>query len=176
MVNNMATDEQLIKEAEYYLNNNVTIEQASIDLNISKRTLQLHLKKLEDIAPATFALVKAKKDANIHKGKIKGGLTGKRGATWTEEDAKRVATLILSQEMTYREAEEKTGIPSSTIHDMVHKGVNPDEGGSLLYALAEANRRGLTLDEFYKQHSLEHVNSDIISKQIQEDNMSSRRK
>ena len=41
----MASIEQIINEADYYLNNNVNIDQASEALGISRRTFQLHMKK-----------------------------------------------------------------------------------------------------------------------------------
>jgi len=160
----MITDEQIIKEAERYLEEDITsIDEASSALGISRRTFQLHMKKLEEIAPETFLLVKAKKEANIVSGVKKGGETGKRGTTWTKEEAKDIAERMISGVMTYREAAEKTGIPSSTIHEMVHKGLDDAEISSLLYVLSEANRRGMSVEDYLKKHRQEHVTSDIVA-------------
>jgi len=172
----MATEEQIIKEAEYYLNNNVTIQQASHDLNISKRTLQLHIKKLEEISPLTFKLVQEKIKLNIKEGNVKGGSTGKRGPSWTKEQATEIATKIIENEMTYQEAEDFFGIPSSTIHDMVKKGVFDQEKISLLYALSEANRRGVSISEFIEQHKKEHPISESIARDINTESLSRKNK
>ena len=45
----MASNEQILNEANYYLGNNVNVDQASQALGISRRTFQLHMKKLEEI-------------------------------------------------------------------------------------------------------------------------------
>lgn len=151
MVNKMASDERILEEADYYLNNDVTIEQASTDLQISKRTLQLHLKKLEIIDPDKFKLVTDKKKNNERQGRIKGGTTGKRSATWTKEEAKAVAIQMIKEQMTYSEAEDKMGTPKSTIYEMVHKGIEDNYTQSLLFALSESNRRGITLEKYMSE-------------------------
>ena len=43
----MTNNEDIKKEADYYLENDVNITQASKKFGISKRTFQLHMKKLE---------------------------------------------------------------------------------------------------------------------------------
>ena len=165
----MTTKEEIIKEAEYYINNDVTIEQASSDLHISKRTLQLHLKKLEELAPETFKLVQEKKTGNIKAGTIKGGHTGKRGPTWTEEQALEVATKIINDGLSYREAEAYFKIPSSTLHEMVTKGVKDFDIASMIYVVAEANRRGMSAQEYIEQHRRLHPISEDIAKEIMEE-------
>ena len=151
MVNKMASDEQILQEADYYLNNDVTVEQASTDLHISKRTFQLHLKKLESIDPDKFKLVTDKKKNNERQGRIKGGTVGKRGATWTKEEAKATAAQMIKEQMTYSEAENKMGTPKSTIYEMVHKGIEDNDTQSLLLALSESNRRGMTLEKYMSE-------------------------
>ena len=167
----MASNEDILKEGFYYLENDVTIEQASVDLGISKRTLQLHLQKLESISPLTFALVKDKKISNERRGKVKGGTLGKRSATWTEEQAIGAAQIMINGGLTYEEASSLLGIPSSTLHEMIHKGVKEPDTTSLLYALAEANRRNMSLEEYQRRHSSEHVTSDQIAKEMKESSL-----
>ena len=171
----MANNNDILKEAFYYLENDVTEEQASIDLGISKRTLQLHLKKLESISPLTFALVKDKKISNERRGKVKGGTLAKRSTTWTEEQALGAAQIMIEGGLTYEEASKVLGIPSSTLHEMVHKGVKDPNTVSLLYALAEANRRNMTVEEYQRKHDSEHVASDIAAKQTREETLSGKK-
>ena len=147
----MASNEQIINEADYYLNNNVNIDQASEALGISRRTFQLHMKKLEEIHPAKASLVQTKKAGNIKAGNILGGATGKRGPTWSEEKAIEVAATMLEHQMSYNEAASYFGIPKSTLHEMVTKGGQSADKLSLLYILAEANNRGLDMNEFLRQ-------------------------
>lgn len=171
----MASDQDILKEAFYYLENDVTIEQASQNLGISKRTLQLHLQKLESISLLTFVLVKNKKTSNERRGKVKGGTLGKRSVTWTEEQAANAAKTMIEGGLTYEEAASTLGIPSSTLHDMVHKGVTDPNTTSLLYALSEANRRNMSLEEFQRRHRDEHVASDQVAKEISESCLSGKK-
>ena len=39
----------IIYEAEEYINNNLTVKETAIVLSVSKRTLQLHFKRLKQI-------------------------------------------------------------------------------------------------------------------------------
>ena len=165
----MASNEDIIREAEYYLNNDVTIEQASSDLGVSKRTLQLHLKKLESIAPETFKLVTEKKAANERRGKVLGGTLGKRGPSWTEEQAAAYARMMIEQGLTFQEAEKFTGIPHTTLHEMVTKANLDPKNKSLMYALAEANKRGMDMNQYIEKHYQKHVVSDIVAKEIKEE-------
>ena len=171
----MASNEDILYEAEYYLKNDVTIEQASSDLGISKKTLQLHLKKLESIAPEKYILVTDKKKSNEHRGRVKGGTLGKRSATWTTEEAIAAAEIMIDSGLTYEQASSVLGIPSSTLHEMVHKGIVDPNTTSLLYALAEANKRGITLEEYQRTHSSEHVEGDILAREIRESNISGKK-
>lgn len=161
MVSKVANNEQILKEAEYYLNNDVTIAQASLDLNISKKTLQLHMKKLESIAPDQFKLVSDKKLANERMGKIKGGTLGKREPKWTKEQAREIANTMIDKQMTNREASEEFSIPKSTIYEMTHKGIDDETTESLLYALAEANRKGISLNDVLSKYYPEDLDKNI---------------
>ena len=171
----MASNKEILQEAFYYIENNLTIEEASKNLGISKRTLQLHLKKLESISPLTFALVKDKKLSNERRGRVKGGTLGKRGTTWTEEQALGVAQAMINGGLTYAEAEETLGIPSSTIHEMIHKGVKDPDTISLLYAITEANKRQMSVAAFKEQHSSDHVASDQVAREIREGSLSGKK-
>lgn len=167
----MANDEQIVKEAEYYINNDVSVDEASKHLGISRRTFQLHMKRLEEINPVVFNLFVEKKNGNVIRGNIRGGTIGKRKPNWTKEEALDMANQIIAGEMTYDQAEEKTGIPKSTIYEMTHNGVTDDTVLSLLYCLSEANRRGMSLSEFKQQHSETHVASDLIAQDLAEQSL-----
>ena len=147
----MASNEDILKEADYYLEKDVTIEQASIDLGIGKRTLQLHLKKLESIAPDKFILVTDKKKNNEKQGKIKGGTLGKRKPNWTVDEAKEVAKKILESEHTFQSASDELGIPRSSLHEMVTKSKLDDDTTSLLYALTLVHSGKMTPEQFRDQ-------------------------
>lgn len=153
----MASNEDILMEADYYLNNDVTIEQASSDLGISKRTLQLHMKKLESIAPDKFKLVQDKKENSVRQGRIVGGTLGKRNPTWEKSEALIIAEKMIEQGLTYEQAEKEFGIPKSTIYEMTHSDLKNTKIESLLYALAIANKKGMTFNEFLKERKIEHV-------------------
>jgi len=167
----MASNEDIIREANYFLDNDVTVEQASRDLGVSKRTLQLHLKKLESIAPDTFRLVEDKKKANEKRGRVVGGTLGKRKPMWSEEDAKDAVQSMLDGQMTYRKAEEELGIPRSTLYEMTHSDEIDSETSSLLYTLSQANKRGLSVEEYSKRSSDIHIATDMAAKQANQDEL-----
>ena len=152
MVNKVTSNDKILEEANYYLNNDVTIKQASSDLGISKRTLQLHFQKLESIDLEKARLVKDKKIANEKQGKIKGGSLGKRGPNWTREQAQQLADAMINNQMTNREAATTFERPKSTIYEMTHKGIEDELIESLLYSLAEANRKGLSMAEVLEKY------------------------
>lgn len=139
--------DQIIQEASVYITNDKTIEETAKELNISKRTLQLHLGKLEIINPTLYKLVLAKKESMQKKGKIKGGMTGKAKPSYTREDANRVAEEIIKNGYTYEDASKRLGIPKSTIYEMVHSKFVSKELKNMLEAVAIANRKGLTVEE-----------------------------
>lgn len=165
----MANNEDILREADYYLNNDVTIEQASSDLGISKRTLQLHMKKLESIAPDKFKLVQDKKENSVRQGRVVGGSVGKRNPVWSRDEAIVIAKRMVEENLTYEQAEKEFGIPKSTIYEMTHSNLKDEKIESLLYALAIANKKGTTLDEFLKERNLQHVLIDIEAQNQNED-------
>ena len=165
----MANNEDILREADYYLNNDVTIEQASSNLGISKRTLQLHMKKLESIAPDKFKLVQDKKENSVRQGRVVGGSIGKRNPVWSRDEAIVIAKRMVEENLTYEQAEKEFGIPKSTIYEMTHSNLKDEKIESLLYALAIANKKGTTLDEFLKERNLQHVLIDIETQNQNED-------
>lgn len=156
---------KILKEAKYYLENDVTLEEASKFLGISKKTLQNHFKALENIDKELFEAVENKKQQNIQNGRVLGGQNISRTSKYTEKNALEIAQTMVEKEMTYREAEEYFGIPKSTIYEILTTKLNSEEYGSLLSALSMANKEGLTIQEFIAKHSKEHVNSDIIERE-----------
>lgn len=124
-------EEKILQEAEYYLNNAVTMEQAANKFGISKKSFQVHMKKLEEICKDTFVLVQQKKQHNLNQGMIKGGKNGKPSKTSNNVDTKpytlsELESIILARKMiiydwTLRKTEEKTGIPKSTIRENMTK-------------------------------------------------------
>mgnify|MGYP004562265739 CR=1 FL=1 len=165
MVSKMASNEDIIKEAEYYLSHDVTNDEASRALGISKRSFQLHMKKLAAIAPDKYKLVQDKKVAISRQGHVKGGSLGKRGSSFAELEIDEIGSYIIENDLTFQKAAEGLGIAKSTLHELVKKIGDPEKV-SLLYALAEAHKRKTTLGEYVEKHNSEHVNSDLVAKEI----------
>ena len=130
------------EEAQEYINNDLTERQTAEKLGINRRTLQLHLKKLAIINQELYNLVLKKKESNIKTGRIKGGHIGKiTGPTYTKEDANIVANGIIRESYTYEEAAITYGVPKSTIYEMVHSDLVPEETKMLLDLVAARNNR-----------------------------------
>lgn len=140
-------NEQIIKEAKTYISSNKTIDETAKDLKISKRTLQLHLGKLEIIDPKLHELVLEKKEKMQIKGRIKGGQIGKATPSYTKEEVENIANIIIENEYTYEEVSKVLEIPKSTIYEMVHSSMVSEELKHMLDAVAIANTKGLTVEE-----------------------------
>lgn len=118
-------NEQLLEEANYYLDNEVTMADAANHFKICKKSFQLHMKKLEQIYPDTFKLVEMKKQNNLILGAIKGGKNGvptgrenfPKKHSITKEEAIILAEKIINFNWSLRETEHFMNIPKSTISD-----------------------------------------------------------
>lgn len=139
-------DDIIINEAKQYINSDMTVSETAEFLGISKRTLQLHLKKLISIDPNLHELVLNKQKSNVIAGRSKGGSNGKRPPSYTKEEALFLANTIINNQMTYRDAEEKFNIPSSTIYDMTHSDYIDSELRDSLDIVAAANNRKISTD------------------------------
>ena len=105
-----AKKERIIEEANYYLNSDKTLKEVAKELQISLRTLQLHIKKLPEINSDLYSLVLNKQKAAQIAGRKIGGQKGKRTVSYTYEKAQEIKNLIISHQLTYQEASLCTGI------------------------------------------------------------------
>ena len=146
-------EEQIIAEARAYINGGQTIADTAKSLGITKRTLQLHLGKLKSIDAELYTLVLERKTSNQNAGRRLGGMIGKRGVTYTEEEAQMIANSIASQHLTYQKAEEIFGIPSSTIYEMVHRDHVSQDTRDQLELIAMENHRNSSIEVIQKGSS-----------------------
>lgn len=144
--------DQIIQEAQTYLSSDKTIEETAKNLNISKRTLQLHLGKLDIIDPELHKLVLEKKESMQIKGRVKGGTIGKATPSYTKEEAEYVANEMIKNGYTYENASKRLGIPKSTIYEMVHSNFIDKELKDKLEVVAIANQKGLTVEELINKN------------------------
>lgn len=132
----MEKDIMLLKLAHYIITNHATISSAANEFKVSVRTIQLRLKQIElkskisednniDWKDLNDSIQKIKR-TNEAKGKIFGGIKGKRSGIYSEEEAKLIAKYIINNGLTIEEASislgEKLGIkyiniPTSTLYD-----------------------------------------------------------
>ena len=121
----MANNNKIIEEAEYYLQNDVTMKTAADHFGISKKTFQIHMKMLDGIDIDKYKLVEDRKLANRISGNIKGGQNGKptvfpnkpRKHSISDEEIDALAKKIIYEGLSLREIEIITGIPKSTLLD-----------------------------------------------------------
>ena len=145
---------QIEKEALEYINNQKTVEETAKDIGISKRTFQLHLKKLLEINPELHQLVLNKQKSNMIAGRVRGGTTGKRGVTYTKEQVIEVAKYIINKQATYKEASIEFDIPTSTLADMMNSSLLPEEYRIKLDLVASANRHKMSTEEFRERRKI----------------------
>ena len=143
--------DRLIEEAKIYVENDKTIEETAKDLGISKRTLQLHLKKIKEFDKELDKLVISKKKKNIIMGNIKGGKIGKATPSYTKEEVNSIAREIISKHFTYEEASIHFGIPKSTIFEMMHSKYMDPSLSIKLEMVSLSNRKGTTENKGIKR-------------------------
>lgn len=144
---------QIEKEAYEYVNNDKTVAETAEVFGISKRSFQLHLKKLLEINPDLHKMVINKQKSNINEGRRMGGAAGKRGVTYTKEEALEIAEYIISKQATYEEASIKFDIPTSTLSDMMHSKLIPEDKRMQLDLVAEANRHKMSIEDFKERRN-----------------------
>lgn len=137
------------KEAEVYLESS-TLKEAAFKCGISVRSLQLHLKKLEEIDLEMHRLVISKSKSNVIEGRIKGGSLGKRSVTYTKDQAIMIAEYMIKNQSTYQEIEDKFGIPSSTVYEMVHSPFISEGLKMQLDLVASMNRHFKVVEDYKK--------------------------
>jgi len=145
----MLDKEKLLEEADYYLDNDVTMQQAADHFKICKKTFQLHMKSLEKVCLDKFSLVQEKKQQNLALGAIKGGQKGKptegqggRASSLSDNEAQSLARKIIDNDWRLREAEKYTDIPKSTISDNLTESIIGKELYSELSGILESHKSG----------------------------------
>lgn len=142
----MATDEEIKTQAQYYIDNNVTMKEAGLHFGICKKTFQLRMKKLESIAPDMYKLVQDKKEGNLVMGMVKGGRNGKpspgssRSHIMTSEEVIALAQYALENDLSLRELETVIGISKSTIFDNFTEDILGKELYSKINKMFESHR------------------------------------
>lgn len=147
----MIDENIIIHEAEEYVSNNKTMKETANDLHISKRTLQLHFKRLKDIDEKLYQEVINKQEKNQAEGRVKGGHLGKATSKFTSDDAERMAKIMVDKCLSYKDAEEEFGIPKSTIYEILHSDLVSKRTKDMLDILAEANIHDLTTEELLRR-------------------------
>lgn len=143
-------EEKIKYEAEYILySKNKTLEEISDELNISKRTLQNHINTLlPEIDKKLYEKVRIKIDETSKLRNIKGGQTGKKHSSYTQEEIEYLCNEFTKafnnnnkeEIMSLREFVEKYNIPKSTLYDVLTKYVT-DNDLSMIKSLFEFNKR-----------------------------------
>lgn len=143
-------EEKIKYEAEYILySKNKTLEEISDELNISKRTLQNHINTLlPEIDKKLYEKVRIKIDETSKLRNIKGGQTGKKHSSYTQEEIEYLCNEFTKdfnnnnkeEIMSLREFAEKYSIPKSTLYDILTKYVT-DNDLSMIKSLFEFNKR-----------------------------------
>ncbi|MBQ9019415.1 MAG: hypothetical protein IJ097_03820 [Bacilli bacterium] len=144
-------NDMIINEVNEYINNNLTVKETAEKLGISKRTFQLHLKKVKDLDLKLHNLVLKKQQKNIRNGRILGGKKGKVKPRYSMEEAVNMAYEIIKNELTYEEASLKFDIPKSTIYEMVHSSYISPEMKAMLELVAISNTKGVMVSDIVER-------------------------
>ena len=146
----MTNNNKIIEEAKIYLNSNLTMSEAAKKIGVSKRTLQLHIQKLEDIDPVLYQQILEKKAANQEAGRKTGGTIGKRERIHTKEEVIAFANMMINEQLSYDELVSITSIPKSTLWELMHSDYIDDETRNKLDLVARANKGNKSVSEIIR--------------------------
>ena len=141
----------IIESAEFYLNNNFSVAETAIRLEISKSTLQKRFQKLAELDPELFTLVRQKQKFNQSVGRVLGGENGKRKPSYTADEANRIADVFIANECTLDELSGITGIPHTTLYEMLTSKYIDVDKRTQIEAIFQANRHHMTVDTFLNE-------------------------
>ena len=136
--------ESIRKAALYYINNDVTLEDAALYVGIkSKKTLNNYFARLcgskDEKDRLLYKKIVLKKYENEQKGKAKGGQTGVRKSSYTRDEAFKIYDYIIKNSATYRQTAEEFQIPRSTIYEIVHSNLLTDDEKKKIELVSESN-------------------------------------
>lgn len=136
--------ESIRKAALYYVNNDVTLEDAALYVGIkSKKTLNSYFARLcnseYEKDRLLYKKIVLKKYENEQKGKGKGGQTGVRKSSYTRDEALKIYDYIIKNCATYRQTAEEFQIPRSTIYEIVHSDLLTDDEKKKIELVSESN-------------------------------------
>ncbi len=140
----MIEKEDIRKAASYYINNDVTLEDAALYVGIkSKKTLNNYFARLcgskDEKDRLLYEKIVLKKYENEQKGKSKGGQTGVRKTKYTRDIAVNIYNYITKNNATYRQAAEEFQIPSSTIYEIMHSNLLTDDEKNKIDIVSKSN-------------------------------------
>lgn len=126
----MISNDKILEEADYYIENDISMKEVGEHFNVSKKTIQVHLNdKLLELDEARFKLVQEKKQKRLIMGAKKGGQTSSPKKTSNissnrkgkykipDEKIEQIARSIINGDLSLRDIESMTKIPKSTISD-----------------------------------------------------------
>ncbi len=101
-----------------------TVEEAAENFGVSVSTIKKRLAQVRDLTNPKYDEIEAEKlklaqmKVSI-RGHKKGGASGKRGGTFTEEQARKLAELYLNSGLTFKDLSSDLHIPTSTLWDTI---------------------------------------------------------
>ena len=141
------TNEQLEEMGKYYIENDVTYEEAANHFGVSKRSFQLYMKKLKEISSTTYKLVQDKKIKNLEIGAKKGGSISKhesinvgRKRHISDEQLENYTNKLIEGDLSLRQLQADTGIPKSTLHDNLTNRISNEATKQKLEELFEEHK------------------------------------
>lgn len=146
----MANNEEIIAQAKYYVENDVTMKQVGEHFNVHKKTIQLRLnERLKDIDLELYNLVQEKKSGNLVEGAKKGGKNGKptnvsiipnKPHIMSPDYVTSIADYMLDNDSSLRDVEKNLGISKSTLHDNLTKEILGEERFTKIEELLENHK------------------------------------
>lgn len=120
---------KILKVAKYIIQYKATIQMAADEFKCSISSIKKYINdenNLKKIDEKLYNEVKRVQNEIISMGNKKGGQIGKRTATYTEEEAEKIAKKMIALQMTLSQGSSYFDIPVSTLYELLKRINNPE--------------------------------------------------
>lgn len=129
--------EQIKEDANYYLEHDYTVAEIAKEKGINKSTLGRRFKKLQEIDPELYTLVRQRQEINLR--------------TYSKEEINKLADIFITSNYSLRELSESSGISITTLYRLFKSDYLDEKKRAQIEAVFKANFHHTTVDEMEKK-------------------------
>ena len=118
----MEKKQKVLEVAKFIIEKSATISMTADHFGMSTSSIKKYINNdLKEIDEDIYNKVKLVQKNLEEYGRLAGAKNGKRGPKYTEQEAMKIAKMMIDHGMTIEEVSEYSGIPKSSIYEMVKR-------------------------------------------------------